>query len=71
MQDLIRDCFVTGNWDKSEDAKELLNQDGEEIKLHLRVFKFFQKQFHCIPSFFVSAHNYGFMNVREIVQVYM
>lgn len=28
IQDLIRDCFVTGNWDKSEDAKALLEQDG-------------------------------------------
>uniref|UniRef100_K1QDX9 Ribosome biogenesis protein BMS1-like protein n=1 Tax=Magallana gigas TaxID=29159 RepID=K1QDX9_MAGGI len=27
IQDLIRDCFVTGNWDKSEDAKALLEQD--------------------------------------------
>lgn len=29
IQDLIRDCFVTGNWDKSEDAKALLEQDDE------------------------------------------
>ncbi|XP_011456491.3 ribosome biogenesis protein BMS1 homolog [Magallana gigas] len=29
IQDLIKDCFVTGNWDKSEDAKALLEQDDE------------------------------------------
>nr|XP_022318488.1 ribosome biogenesis protein BMS1 homolog [Crassostrea virginica] len=29
IQDLIRDCFVTGEWDKSEDAKARLEQDDE------------------------------------------
>ena len=31
IQDLIRDCFVTGDWDKSEDAKARLEQDGKII----------------------------------------
>ena len=25
----IRDCFVTGKWDPSEDAETLLKQDGK------------------------------------------
>ena len=29
MQDLIRDCFVTGQWDKSEDAATRLQEDGQ------------------------------------------
>ena len=31
IQDLIRDCFVTGDWDKSEDAMARLEQDGKII----------------------------------------
>ena len=27
MKELIRDCFVTGKWKKSEDAEELLRLD--------------------------------------------
>ncbi|KAG2462109.1 BMS1 protein, partial [Polypterus senegalus] len=29
--DSIRDCFVTGNWDKNEDAAKLLQEDGNEL----------------------------------------
>ena len=29
MIESIRDCFVTGKWDKSRDAQTLLDQDGK------------------------------------------
>ncbi|XP_038061979.1 ribosome biogenesis protein BMS1 homolog isoform X2 [Patiria miniata] len=29
MKELIRDCFVTGQWEKEDDAKMLLDQDDE------------------------------------------
>lgn len=29
MLNSIRDCFVTGKWDESQDAATLLKEDGE------------------------------------------
>jgi ribosome biogenesis protein BMS1 len=29
VQEVIRDCFVTGKWKESEDAAELLQLDGD------------------------------------------
>ena len=31
VQDLIKDCFVTGEWEKTEDATKRLQQDGNSI----------------------------------------
>lgn len=28
LEDLIKDCFVTGKWGASEDAQQLLDEDG-------------------------------------------
>ena len=28
LKDLIADCFVTGKWDQTDDAKARLNMDG-------------------------------------------
>jgi len=31
VKELIKDCFVSGTWDPSEDAKTRLEQDGKYI----------------------------------------
>ena len=41
LKDLIKDCFVTGKWSSSEDAQQLLDEDGRRQKALFGVLRSF------------------------------
>lgn len=41
LKDLIKDCFVTGKWSASEDAQQLLDEDGRRQKALFVVLRSF------------------------------
>lgn len=49
MKSLIADCMVTGKWSEDEDAKTLLDQDGEHF-----IFSSCSKHFTNLKEFNIS-----------------
>ena len=41
LKELIKDCFVTGKWSASEDAQQLLDEDGRRQKAFFVVLRSF------------------------------
>lgn len=37
MFNSIRDCFITGKWDATQDAATLLKQDGKKCPMRKKV----------------------------------
>ena len=53
IRDSIRDCFVTGAWDKSQDAAQRLKEDGNHCVAVSETCITIYNKIKYYPSFFL------------------